>query len=500
MATIDTRRRNLALGAPETRVACVCVPDFLLQSSTRELPKDFHHPVALVDREDARATIIAVDSNASRRKIYPGLRYVSAVAICPELHAVSSHPRQIDQIHQRVLHDLGSFSPGVESAQQLPGTYYLDCSGMDRLEPDFHAWAKRIRETLWSHERLKACIAIGFTRFGTFAAARSSESVVIFKSILEEREAAFSTPLAHMNLPARPMKELEKLAVHTVGDLRRLPEWEVRSRFAEELFDLVRRTKDENGSVHGIRLPEPYLAHIDLEYVESDAERILTVIQRIWTPLLKRMKEHAQGVRELHIRLEKNVGETCYEKLQTAKPTLDEPAIVELLRLRLHALNLDHGITALGIRMIPGELPDPQLDLHRDFVKPAQDAAAAERALARVCAEFGPQRVLRAKCLRSHLPEESFAWEFFDRMREPAPARCEKPGLIRRIFDQPVRISTPRRTALQRVLGPYSISGFWWREATVHRSSYFVEAMNGTVQWVFYDRIARQWYEQGFVE
>ncbi len=486
--------------SPDIPIACVCIPDFSLQLSTRALPADFQLPIALIDRNDSRATVMAADPPASKRGIHPGMSYATAIAVCPELHAVCPHAEQINQAHQRLIHHLNAASPSVEPVPEVPGAYYLDIRGMHQLEPDLPAWGARIQQTLYEREQLRAGVVFGFTRFGVRAAARSTDSVMVFESAAEEFKAVLSIPLAKLNLSKRPLRELQKLGIHTVGDLRALPEWEVRSRFAEELFDLVRKAKSDDATVRGVQPPKPYRVTKDLEYVESDASRLLALIGNLCRPMLEKMREHSQGVREIRMWLTKDLGGTHYERLKTAEPTLDEPTLLDLVRLRLHAINLDDGITAVLIEILSAPLPSAQLGLYQEFTKSDSDLLSANRALARVRAEFGPDRVLQAHCLDSHLPQESFAWQLFDQIRQPTPAQQRTACVIRRILDQPKRVSAPRRAGLRRVFGPYVTNGLWWRQSEVHQSDYFAEHPDGTTQWIFYDAVRRKWYERGFVQ
>ncbi len=481
-------------------IACVCIPNFPLQLSRRDLPADFKMPIALVDRNDSRSSVMSVDRLAAKQGIYSGMSYATAIALCPELHAVCPHAGQINQVHQRLVRHLNAFSPAVEPVPEMPGGYYLDVSGMHHLEPDLHAWGRRMQTILYEREQLRSSIVFGFTRFGVRAATYSTDSIIVFESTSSELQTVMSIPLAKLNLSARPLGELEKLGVHTVGDLRKLPEWEIRSRFTEELFDLVRKAKSDDAAVYGVDPPRSYCVRADLEYVESDADRIVEIIQKTCRPVLDEMKKRSEGVSKFDIRMTKDLGGTCREQIKTAEPTLDEPTLLDLIRLRLHAINLDDGITALAINIIPATLPSSQLSLYQDFAKSENNLLAANRALARVRAEFGPDRVLRAHCLASHLPEESFEWKLFDQVRKPSPEEDPTACLIRRIFDRPNRISTPQRAKLLRVFGPYTISGFWWRDRKVHQNEYYIEASNGCTQWIFYDSVRHQWHERGLVQ
>ncbi len=481
-------------------IACVYVPDLPFQLSLRDLPEGCRLPAALVDRNDSRAIVLAMNRQAAERGIYPGLSYANAIGLCPNLHATCPHPQQMNQINGRLIHLLGLFSPAVEPVDELLGAYYLDVRGMTRLEPSLGDWGRRLQETLLEKEKLKATVVIGFTRFGTRTVVSSASDVVFFSTPENELNAAFATPLDKLGLPEKPLKELEKLNVHTVGELQSFPAWEVRSRFAEPMFELVRKAKERDSTVHGIKFPEPYAAQIEFDYTESSAERLVATIQHLCEPLLEKMKSQDRGVSTIHIHLMREDRGVNREKIKTVKPTAAMATLVDLLRLRLHAIRLNEGVTRVAVQLIPEALPDPQLNLYPALIKSEQTLLRANRAIARIEAEFGMKTVVRAKCRPSHLPKDSFRWECFDELRYCRPMQPTHVAVIRRFLDQPKHISTPHQVPQLRILGPYSTSGFWWRENSVQRNDYFVENPSGNAQWVFYDRNSRQWYAQGFVQ
>jgi len=212
------------------------------------------------------------------------------------------------------------------------------------------------------------------------------------------------------------------------------------------------------------------------------------------------MNDLAQGVSKMRLWMKKDISGDCHIQLKTSEPTLNEATLTELLRLRMNSMNLQEGVTEIAIQLIPGDLPNPQLGLFQNLTKSELGLRAANRALARVCAEFGIEQVLIARCMNSHLPEESYQWKTFSSLRDHATQHQNYAAIVRRVLDQPRRISVPRRTSLQCTTGPYSIYGFWWRKTMIHRNYFFLENKSGSVQWVFYDHVGRQWYAQGFVQ
>jgi protein ImuB len=153
---------------------------------------------------------------------------------------------------------------------------------------------------------------------------------------------------------------------------------------------------------------------------------------------------------------------------------------------------------------------------------PRRDPDAANRALARLRAEFGPAAVARARVGEGHLPEAAFLWEPLERLEEgreaegatdPEGRGGTSPLLVRRILERSApfpagpQIEEGGRRPVRRVgaesimarAGPYVISGGWWIHP-IHREYYFVRARRGDVLWIYYDRQRQRWFLQGTVE
>jgi len=144
---------------------------------------------------------------------------------------------------------------------------------------------------------------------------------------------------------------------------------------------------------------------------------------------------------------------------------------------------------------------------------PRRDAAAGQRALAQLRAEFGDRAVLGARLRDGHLPEASFAWEALHKLRPARPRRISYPPLVRRILHRPPVIAhgLPRKpeASLHALLddgvliaeprGPYIVSGGWWGRE-IHREYYFVQTRRGRLLWIYFDRRRGKWFQQGAVE
>jgi protein ImuB len=198
------------------------------------------------------------------------------------------------------------------------------------------------------------------------------------------------------------------------------------------------------------------------------------------------------------------------ETLRPAEPTLDESQLRELIAIRLESLELPAGIVEMEIRAASVAFTSRQMQLLAE--NPKRDRAAVGRAFARLRAELGDRAVLRARLQDGHLPEARFSWEPIETLPAPNPRPVLSRPLIRRILDRPVPLPPrPRHEpdgwlitgveggAVEEILGPYVVSGGWWRKR-VHREYHYARTDQGRWLWIYHDRERRRWFYQGDVE
>jgi protein ImuB len=236
--------------------------------------------------------------------------------------------------------------------------------------------------------------------------------------------------------------------------------------------------------------------------------------------LIARLAGRGRAITALHLELVlKHAVANITTRVECIKPavaTLDARGLLALIRLRLASVPLEAPINALRLWADDAQATREQLALFAE--KPRRDLRAADRALAQLRAELGEDAVVRAVLREGHLPEASFGWE---RLIHVAPAQARAPTimpLIRRVFAQPRLLPPQERQvrddgwllsgleqgAVARIVGPYIISGGWWRGSSsndaIHREYHFAELRRGDCLWVYFDRNRRRWFWQGSVE
>ena len=558
------------------RMACVELPAFPLQLLLRRHPDWAGRPVAVVDRDKPQGVILWANEEAQEARIRTGMRYSAGLSLARALHAGEVPPAEIEREVASLAERLRRFSPDVEPCRDEPGVFWLNASGLSHLWASLRAWADAVLAALRAGG-LRGAVAVGFTRFGTYAVARtaatsaSGPAATVLQDPATERVLAGQAPLDRLGIDPPLRDSLQKLGIATVRAFLQLPPAGIRRRFGADAERLHRLAAgDLWAPLQPLRVRDPLVARHDLDDPETDVSRLLFLVKRLLNRVLARIAARQEALAELTLDLRLDRAPAQTERIRPAAPTLDAAQLLSLVRLRLEARfrpearlpqeepapatpappapvpqaralqgGLGAGVTSLRVAARAVRTRSAQAGLFA--ARPHRDLAAANRALARVRAEFGDEAVVRARLVEAHLPEARFAWEPLvtaprtvaasrsatARRRVAvsraattrelaalpyAPADTAGRPLVRSIHARPVPLPPrPRHEPdgwllrggvaghVEDLAGPYLVSGGWWR-AAVHREYYFARMRDGDVLWIYYDRLRRRWCWQGRVE
>ena len=489
--------------------ACVEVPALPLQLLLLRRPEWKGRPVAVVDRDHPHGRVLWANRAARRQGVVPGMRYVGALALESGLRAGTVGPEEVGRWQRRITQALLAFSPGVEPWDARPGVFWLDASGLERLHPAKGRWAAGIRSRL-AGLGLGCRVAVGFSRAGTLAGVRCGGAPVrVFPDPQAERAELLRTPLGRLGVPPALLEELGALGVRTAGDLAGVSEGDLSERLGAEAAAL-RRFLEEALPLQPV-VPEPPLeASVLLEPPEADLHRLLFRVKGLLDHLIARAARSGRLVSELRLLLRAEDGTPMRHALRPAAPTLDARQLLNLVHLRLSGAEAPGRVEELGLRVGTVAPRPAQRSL---LARPRRDPEAALGALARIRAELGEGAVVRARVEARHLPGARFAWEPVEGLPRARPRNETPRPLVRRILEKPVPVPGPEEAAPEdgwlplgpgagpvvEYHGPYVVSGGWWARP-VHREYGFARLADGTLLWVFRDRVRRRWFLQGTVE
>lgn len=496
------------------RWGCVDVPALPLQLLILRHPDWVGCPVAVVDRDEPQGTILWVNERARHSRVKTGHRYAQALSLAAGLRAGVVDENEIQTQVDRLARRLRRFTPEVEPAAHEPGTFWLNASGFERLFPSLEAWAQGIQQDLrqagfWS------AVVVGFDRFHTHALSKvATGSSTVLGTKTQEREQAGRVPLDRLHLEPSLRDSLERLGIETVADLRRLPAGGLLQRFGKDSYLLHRLVTGHQPSPLAPTFEtESACERFELEPEQHgiDATALLFLLKQRLAILQQVLVERGEAISTLHLKLLLEGGATSEHRVQPAEPTLDEVQLVDLLRLRIDALESKLPAPIVGFELLAEGLPATREQLQLFSEKPRRDLKAANRALARLRAELGEAAVVQAVLSKGHLPEAGFGWQPLSEIKTARPKANPHPRLVRRILARPELLACQRGVPdgwfahglgpgpVQALFGPYLVSGGWWHRPQ-HREYYFAETRWGDVLWIYFDRPRRRWFLHGKVE
>ena len=523
------------------RLACVDLPAFPLQLLLRRHPDWAGYPAAVVAEDKPQGLILWVNEKARRLGVLPGLRYAAAFSLASTLRAGEIAPAEGKKAVDDLVRRLMRFTPEVEPSAQEPGVFWLNGAGLQHLYASPKKWAHAIHQDLRA-QGFSSNLAVGFTRFSSYAVAKAKQEITIFRDPAEEQSAARDVPLNRLNIEPQFRDALFKLGIKTVDGLLTLPPGGLRERFGKEAHRLYRMAAGDLWTPLEPRAPEePARQKYLLDDAEDDTTRLLFLIKQLLHPLLTTLAARHQALVALWLSLLIDHGAWLKEALRPAAPTLDAAQILDLVRLRMESLQLAAGVIEVELRAESCAATAEQLRLFAE--KPIRDLDAADRALARLRAEFGEEAVVYARLTDGHLPEARFTWEPLTQIKLPknvlnpstefilstaeglGPGSAERLNdlnglnlstpnmLVRRVFAKPIRLAGgpyhshedgwlilgPKHGTIDKLNGPYVFSGGWWNRE-IQREYYFAETRQGDLLWLYYDRVRRRWFWQGGVE
>jgi protein ImuB len=491
-------------------MACVDLAAMPLQILLRRHPDWETHPVAVVDRDKPLGIIQWVNEHARACRILPGMRYAAGLSLSRELRAgVVSEVENAEEI-ALLARRLWCFSPRIEPSTREPGVFWLDATGLLPLYASLDTWASAIQEDL-RRVGFRSVVAVGFSRFGSYAAAKTSANNIIFRSATHEQARLRAVPIDRLGIAPGLRDTLLRLGIVTVGDFAGLPSSGIRKRFGAAAHELHRLAQ---GTGWAPIEPQPMLEPAErsrvLESPETNLDRLLAAVEPLLQSILIQFSERQEALLSLQFFLSLDNGKELSERLSPAVPTLDANQLLSLIRLRIETLSFSSGVVELRIQGTGAPISRGQIELFPEA--PRRNFPAVHRALARIRAELGNDAVVHAHLHVGHLPEACFGWEPFENLVAPKPTAVEMRPLVRRVYSPPLQLPARARHEpdgwliahfadgpVEEVIGPHVVSGGWWARE-ISRAYHYVRTRSGRWLWIYNDQKRRRWFLQGEVE
>ncbi len=480
-------------------------------------------PLVLVAKTDNAMRLSAVDANAARQGLRPGMALADARAMIPALAIYDADERADAALLERLADWCERYSP--LAALESPDGLLIDATGVAHLFGGERGMLEDVRRAI-AAQGFAVQLALAGTAAAASALARHADGSIAAPGQDAQRVA----PLPVHALAADPLilHGLRRAGLKTVGQVAARGRSELAARFGQGFVTLLDRTLGHATHPISPRIPLPDVTaeRRFAEPITSD-DTVAATILALAASLRDVLDKRGTGARRLDAAFFRVDGKMRRIAIETARPTREPAAIARLFHERLAALAdpLDAGFGFDLIRL-SANLTEPIAAKTESFDTKETERQEIAFLIDRLAARFGATRILRFRPQDTHIPEaasvalpaqRSFpgktAWT---RLRAPG----EAPLRPLRLFERPESIEVlaevpdgpPVRFRWRRVLhavvhaeGPERIAMEWWRtdEEKPTRDYFRIGDEHGRRFWLyrsgFYSRETQspRWYMHG---
>jgi protein ImuB len=431
--------------------ACIFVPNFLVAAVFRAEPELRARAVAIFEGKPPLEKVFAVNENAGRMGIAPGMTKAQA-ELCPELTLRSRSALQESVAHAALLDCAQSFSPRVEDA--APDTALVDLEGMESL----FGTLPEIARALFCRAAalgLDGNVAVASNPDAAMLAARGFSGVTMIPHG-KEGESLGSLPVEVLFLrgseedkderhkdeqkeSARLLTTLERWGIRNLRALAALPEVALSERLGQEGLRLQQLARGAaSRTLVPVESPVVFEEAVELEYPIMLLEPLAFLLNRLLEQICARLASRALSTQELRLTLElQNLSgvdpqlDTCgipsesdefhsvqsqtsaqhfvsgrqskfCRTLRLPLPMLDPKLFLKLLQLDLNAHPPGAPITKIHLAAEPARPRSAQGGL---FLPPSPEPEKLELTLARIASLVGEARVGSLELLDTHRAE-----------------------------------------------------------------------------------------------
>ncbi len=266
-------------------------------------------PVVVGGRPDRRGVVSAASYAARKYGVHSALPLRTAYKLCPQAIFLNGHPERYREYSHKVYGVLQRFSPVVEMASIDEA--YMDMTGAERLlGPPLNA-AHSLHEEMKRETGLNCSIGIARSRMvAKVSSDQAKPNGVLW--VLPGQEARFLAPLDVRRIPGVGKvaeKNLHALGIRKVGDLARLDEASLESRFGKWGLALAGKARGEDAggwfdSEIGAEEDPKSISHEHtFDQDTADAARLDATLARLAEKVGRRLREHGLYSRTVQVKL-----------------------------------------------------------------------------------------------------------------------------------------------------------------------------------------------------
>lgn len=323
------------------RLACVYVPRFALAVEARVDPLLLHAPTIVYDRNSV------LEASPELIGAHPGQPLRLARAAYPHATCVPANLLLYREVSGAMLLALEQVGPQAELAEQ--GCAFVDIGGLDGHDAD--SFAEKIAAVVQRETGLLPSIGIAEGKFvARVAASLCTPGDAGVVPCGRERDFLRDKSVALLPIAPEIIEHLQTLALHTLGDVAKLPRPAVEAQYrgaGRRMWELAHGIDREPLRPH--RAQESLSERLTFDSAVVANEALVMAGRQLLKRLAGRLNRRA--ARTMHVQA--LAGERLlWERIETFRePTSDEERMAFILKTRLSALQLTEAVDTLAITL-----------------------------------------------------------------------------------------------------------------------------------------------------
>lgn len=331
-------------------IVCILIPHFALRVALLERPELDGAPLLLGPAPGSRPIVRDATPEAAAQGVRPGLGLREAVALCPEAIVLAPHPVRETAAAERIVAGLELLSPNVEIDSALPGCYFIDLTGLERLLGPPTVAAEGLLATVPTLLRPRAGVAVN--KFTARVAAHGATPGAV-RIVTPEATRSFlaMAPVSLLPFPPDKQRRLERLGMRTLGDLAALPPAALQARFGAEgrqAWELARGNDRE--PVRARPRPVTVVESLTLPAPVASRDMLLIAVTRLVLRAFDRPALHNRHIRQARLRAALEDGQS-WEQTTTLREPGGSKRLIEALGYRVQALTLPGPVMELTLEL-----------------------------------------------------------------------------------------------------------------------------------------------------
>ncbi|MCC2689969.1 MAG: imuB [Rhizobiaceae bacterium] len=497
-------------------------------------------PLATVAAVHGGQRLAAVDGEAERRGLRPGMPLADARAVVPDVRIVPIDPDADRAMLEKLCAACERYTPWAaidpQGARPNKSSHaptgdgaglWLDVTGCTHLFGGEEALLADIAAR-FARAGFRTRAALAATPGAAWALARYGGTDQFRAPPGEERALLKALPVAALRLDAQLVEGLDRMGLRQIGDLVHLARAPLARRFGRVVLDRIDQLfGDLEEPISPRQAPPVHVVRRVFAEPIGKVEDIELALAELLPTLCADLESHGQGVRTLDYVLHRVDNSREVVEVGTSRPVRDAGHLARLFREKLAEVDPGFGVevVVLAARVV-APLTPAQATLDAEADTDSLEHTGAARLVDRLTNRLGHTNVTRLTAVESHLPERAcherpamtnkpnkMSWNQPDRRPQRPIKLLGQPlpiDVLASVPDGPPASFQWRRQS-HRVVnaeGPERIAPEWWvnegRQLSRDvRDYYRIEDEDGRRYWVYREGLflpgfLPRWYLHGF--